>query len=133
MEQLTVEIRKLVYTVICFQCLLQLSAGSAYHRYLKLFSYFLTMCMCCGVIYSFAGQLESSMMSAQQVYDEFEREWRGLTDMERIRESSSYYTDQIWNGKIMKDAHEQYYINDKGGEDNAELDQEQAVQRTEAE
>ena len=133
MEQLTIEIRKLVYTVICFQCLLQLTAGSAYYRYLKLFSYFLTMCMCCSVIYSFVGQLESSMMSAQQVYEEFEREWSGLTDMERIRESSSYYTDQIWNGKIMGDVYEQYSINDKGGEDNAELDQEQTVQRTETE
>ena len=132
MEQLTMEIRKLVYTVICFQCLLQLTAGSAYHRYLTLFSYFLTMWMCCSVIYSFVGQLESSMMSAQQVYDEFEREWGGLTDIERIRESSSYYTDQIWNGKIMTDVYEQYSI-DEGGENNAGLDEEQAVQRTETE
>ena len=124
MEQLTLEIRKLVYTVICFQCLLQLSAGSVYQRYLKLFSYFLTMCMCCGVIYSFVGQLEDSMMAAQQVYDEFEREWGEMTDIERIRESSSYYTDQIWNGKIVRDAYEQYQMNDEGGVEDAGLDEE---------
>jgi len=124
MEQLTLEIRKLVYTVICFQCLLQLTAGSVYQRYLKLFSYFLTMCMCCGIIYSFVGQLESSMTSAQQVYDEFEREWGALTDIERIRKSSSYYTDQIWNGKIVQDAYEQYQMSDEGGEEDARVDEE---------
>lgn len=124
MEQLTMEIRKLVYTVICFQCLLQLTTGSAYHRYLKLFSYFLTMCICCSVIYSFVGQLEESMISAQQVYDAFEYEWGGLTDIDRIRESSSYYTDQIWNGKIVEDAYEQYHVNDGGGGVDAKMDEE---------
>jgi hypothetical protein len=88
--------------------------------------------MCCGVIYSFVGQLENSLLSAQQVYDEFEREWGGLTDIDRIRESSSYYTDQIWNGKIVGDAYEQYSIGE-GGEGNAGLDEEQAFQRTETE
>ena len=124
MEQLTMEIRKLVYTVICFQCLLQLTAGSVYHRYLKLFSHFLTLCMCCGIIYSFVGQLEDSMMSAQQVYEEFEREWGEMTDLDRIRESSCYYTDQIWNGKIVADAYEQYQMNDEGGEEDARMDEE---------
>ncbi len=124
MEQLTLEIRKLVYTVICFQCLLQLTAGSVYQRYLKLFSYFLTMCMCCGVIYSFVGQLEDSMMSAQQVYDAFEQEWGALTDIERIQKSSSYYTEQIWNGKIVEDAYEQYQMNGEGVEEDAGTDAE---------
>lgn len=128
MEELTLEIRRLVYTVICFQCLLQLMAGSVYHRYLKLFSYFLTMCMCCGILYSFVGQLEESMMSAQQVYDEFEREWRGLTDAERIRKSSAYYKNQIWNGKIIEDAYKEYNVGDAyhydGGGANAGLDEE---------
>lgn len=124
MEQLTLEIRRLVYTVICFQCLLQLTAGSVYQRYLKLFSYFLTMCMCCGVIYSFVGQLEASVMSAQRVYDSFEREWGGLTDAERIRESSTYYTDRIWNGKIVEDAYEQYKIEEEGAGADAALDEE---------
>lgn len=123
MEQLTLEIRRLVYTVICFQCLLQLMAGSAYQRYLKLFSYFLTMCMCCGVIFSFMGQLEESMLSAQRVYDEWEEEWGGLIDMERIRESSSYYTDKIWNEKILGSAYEQYDMEGEGGGEDAGVDQ----------
>lgn len=123
MEQLTMEIRKLVYTVICFQCLLQLTAGNVYHRYLKLFSHFLTMCMCCSILYSFVGQLEDSMMSAQQVYDEFERGWGDMADMKRIRESSSYYTNQIWNGRIVEDAYEQYQMNDEGGEADAGLEE----------
>lgn len=46
MEQFALELRRLIYTVICFQCLLQLVSGSVYQRYLKLFSYFLTMYMC---------------------------------------------------------------------------------------
>lgn len=121
MEQLTLEIRRLVYTVICFQCLLQFTAGSVYQRYLKLFSYFLTICMCCGVISSFLGQFEESMLSAQRVYDEWENEWQGLLDMERIRESSSYYTDTIWNEKILGSAYEQSELAGEGGGENAEL------------
>ncbi|MBD5470654.1 MAG: hypothetical protein HDR19_05950 [Lachnospiraceae bacterium] len=124
MEQLTLEIRQLVYTVICFQCLLQFAAGSAYQRYLKLFTYFLTICMCCNVISSFVGQFEERMMSAQSVYDAWEEEWQGLLDMERIRESSSYYTDTIWNEKILGSAYEQYYLEEEGGEEDAKLVQE---------
>lgn len=119
MEQLTPEIRRLVYTVICFQCLLQFTAGSVYQRYLKLFSYFLTICMCCGIISSFMTQFEESMISAQNVYDEWEKEWQGLLDMERIRESSSYYTDTIWNEKILGSAYEQYNSEREGGEEDA--------------
>ena len=42
MEYLAVEVRRLVYTVICFQCLIQLTEGSGYQKYLKLFSYFIS-------------------------------------------------------------------------------------------
>ena len=121
MEQLAFEIRRLVYTVICFQCLLQFTAGSVYQRYLKLFSYFLTICMCCGVISLFVSRFEESMLSAQSIYDEWENEWQGLLDMERIRESSSYYTDQIWNEKILGSAYEQYDAEREGGEEDAKL------------
>lgn len=121
MEQLAFEIRRLVYTVICFQCLLQFTAGSVYQRYLKLFSYFLTICMCCGVISLFVSRFEESMLSAQSIYDEWENEWQGLLDMERIRESSSYYTDQIWNEKILGSAYEQYDAVHEGGEEDAKL------------
>lgn len=124
MEQLTLEIRRLVYTVICFQCLLQFTAGSAYQRYLKLFSYFLTICMCCNILSSFVGQFEESMLSAQYLYDTWESEWQGLLDMERIRESSSYYTDKIWNEKILGSAYEQYDSQGEGGGEDAELAEE---------
>ncbi len=53
MEVLAAEVRRLVYTVICFQCLIQLTEGSAYQKYLKLFSYLLTMCICCNVVFTF--------------------------------------------------------------------------------
>lgn len=117
MEQLKLEIRQLVYTVICFQCILQLTAGSAYQRYVKLFSYLLTMCMCCEVIFSFAGQLEESMLSAQQMYDEWESGWEGLTGLERIEESSEYYTDKIWKEKRPESAYEQYELEEGGASD----------------
>lgn len=117
MEQLTLEIRRLVYTVICFQCLLQFTAGSVYQRYLKLFSYFLTICMCCGVISLFVNRFEESMISAQHIYDEWESEWQGLLDTEQIRESGSYYTDKIWNEKILGSAYEQYDAESEEEED----------------
>lgn len=55
MENLAVEVRRLVYTVICFQCLIQLTEGSGYQKYLKLFSYLLTMCICFNVVFFFCG------------------------------------------------------------------------------
>lgn len=60
MENLAAEVRRLVYTVICFQCMIQLTEGSVYQKYLKLFSYLLTMCICCNVVFSFVGQVENS-------------------------------------------------------------------------
>lgn len=128
MEQLTLEIRRLVYTVICFQCILQFSAGSAYQRYLKLFSYFLTICMCCGVISSFVGKLDESMISAQKIYDDWTDEWQGLLDTGRINEGSSYYTDKIWNEAIINEAYDtyesyaSYEADGKGGGEDAGLD-----------
>lgn len=62
MEELAMEVRRLVYTVICFQCLIQLTEGSAYQKYLKLFSYLLTMCICCNVVFSFVGQVEKGFL-----------------------------------------------------------------------
>lgn len=75
MEQLAAEVRRLVYTMICFQCLLQLTSGSAYQKYLKLFSYLLTLCVCCSVIFSAIGQIENSMLEADVLYDQWIKEW----------------------------------------------------------
>ena len=35
MEYLAMEVRRLMYTVICFQCLIQLTEGSAYQKISK--------------------------------------------------------------------------------------------------
>jgi len=77
--------------------------------------------MCCGVISLFVSRFEESMLSAQNIYDEWESEWQGLVDMERIRESSSYYTDKIWNEKILGSAYEQYGTESREEEEDAKL------------
>lgn len=75
MEQLAGEVRRLIYTIICFQCLLQLTSGSAYQKYLKLFSYLLTLCICCSVLFSFIGQVEDSFRQADVMYEKWVKEW----------------------------------------------------------
>ena len=106
MEILAAEVRRLVYTVICFQCLIQLTEGSVYQKYLKLFSYLLTMCICCNVVFSFVGQVENSFSRADQLYSRWEKEWREMTETERIDDGAAYY-EQLWEEKIMGEAHEE--------------------------
>ena len=117
MEALAVEVRRLVYTVICFQCLLQLTEGSAYQKYLKLFSYLLTMYICCNVIFSFAGQVESSFSEADKLYAEWEKEWRAMTETERIYEGGVSYEEKLWDDKIMNEAYSEYNSRKESAED----------------
>ena len=91
MDYLAAEVRRLVYTVICFQCLIQLTEGSAYQKYLKLFSYLLTMCICCNVAFSFLGQVENSFSEADALYSRWEEEWREMIEAEQIYEGADYY------------------------------------------
>lgn len=107
MEYLAMEVRRLMYTVICFQCLIQLTEGSAYQEYLKLFSYLLTMCICCNVIFSFAGQVENQFSEADQLYERWEKEWREMTASDRIDEGETYYK-KLWEDEIIGGAHEEY-------------------------
>lgn len=107
MESLAAEVRRLVYTVICFQCLIQLTEGSVYQKYLKLFSYLLTMCICCNVVFSFIGQVENSFSRADQLYSRWEKEWRAMTEADQIYEGAAYY-EQLWEEKIIGEAHEEY-------------------------
>lgn len=86
MENLAVEVRRLVYTVICFQCLIQLTEGSGYQKYLKLFSYLLTMCICFNVVFSFVGQVENSFSQADKLYERWEQEWKRMTEADQIYE-----------------------------------------------
>lgn len=107
MEYLAMEVRRLMYTVICFQCLIQLTEGSAYQKYLKLFSYLLTMCICCNVIFSFAGKVENQFSEADQLYERWEKEWREMTASDRIDEGETYYK-KLWEDEIIGGAHEEY-------------------------
>lgn len=120
MENLAAEVRRLVYTVICFQCLIQLTEGSAYQKYLKLFSYLLTMCICCNVVFSFIGQVENSFSEADQIYSRWEKEWREMTETDQIDNGAVYY-EQLWNDKIIGEAHKEYDSRN-GGAENASGD-----------
>ena len=115
MEYLAAEVRRLVYTVICFQCLIQLTEGSVYQKYLKLFSYLLTMCICCNVAFSFLGQVENSFSEADALYSRWEKEWREMIEAEQIYEGANYY-EQLWNDKIIGKAHDEYDGRNGGGE-----------------
>lgn len=119
MEVLAAEVRRLVYTVICFQCLIQLTEGSVYQKYLKLFSYLLTMCICCNVVFSFIGQVENSFSEADQLYSRWEKEWREMTQTDPIDDGAAYY-EQLWNDKIIGGAHEEYDSRNGGAENGGE-------------
>lgn len=112
MEQLAAEIRRLVYTVICFQCLIQLMEGSAYRKYIKVFSYLITMYICCNVVFSFAGQLENSLYKADELYSDWESEWRGMMGADNItsdiNSGEAYYRERLWEDKIIGGAREEY-------------------------
>lgn len=116
MEYLAMEVRRLMYTVICFQCLIQLTEGSAYQKYLKLFSYLLTMCICCNVVFSFVGQVENQFSEADQLYERWEKEWREMTASDRIDEGETYYK-KLWEDEIIGSAYEEYDRRIGGGED----------------
>lgn len=119
MEYLAAEVRRLVYTVIFFQCLIQLTEGSVYQKYLKLFSYLLTMCICCNVVFSFAGQIENSFSEADQLYSRWEKEWKKMTEADQIYEGAAYY-EKLWNEKIIGEAHEEYESRNGGAKDAGE-------------
>ena len=122
MEYLAMEVRRLMYTVICFQCLIQLTEGSAYQKYLKVFSYLLTMCICCNVIFSFAGQVENEFSEADQLYERWEKEWREMTASDRIDEGETYYK-KLWEDEIIGGAHDEYdRRNGNGGGEDVQQD-----------
>lgn len=115
MEYLAMEVRRLVYTVICFQCLIQLTEGSVYQKYLKLFSYLLTLCICCNVVFSFAGQMENNFSDADALYDKWEQEWKEMIRTDEVDEGKAYYEQNLWKDKIIEGAREEY-DNITGGE-----------------
>lgn len=85
MEELALSVRTFVYTMICFQCLIQLSVGNSFHKYLKLFSQLLALCICCNIFFSFFGIVEDGWEQADRIYGQWQKQWRGeeaLVDME---------------------------------------------------
>lgn len=98
MEQIAGEVRKLVYTVICLQCLLQVSAGNAYQKYLKFFSYLLALSICCSIIFSFAGKTGESINQADALYERWLEEWQKYNideEEKNVREMAEWYEENI--------------------------------------
>lgn len=90
MMELVVDVRRLVYTIVCFQCLLQLTAGSTYQKYLKLFSELLTICICCRVIFSFCGFIDESVSQSDILYEKWSKDWEKISQEQMIYDNSSY-------------------------------------------
>lgn len=78
MEALKQDVRLFVYTLICFQCILQLAAGSTYYRYIKLFSYLITLCICCNMIFSAIEHIEDQIPRAQSQYEQWIKQWEEI-------------------------------------------------------
>ncbi len=112
-SQFAGEMRKLVYTIVCFQCLLQLTSGMAYQKYLKLFSELIILCICCSVILNFFGFLDKSFNETDALYKKWTREWERISQEQNIYDNSSYLEN-----KILDEAFK-LYENEKGAEHNA--------------
>lgn len=76
MEELAIEVRAFVYTMVCFQCLIQLFVGSPFYKYLRFISRLLAVCICCNIIFSFLGMIEDEWGQADKVYKEWEMQWQ---------------------------------------------------------
>lgn len=77
MEEVALRVRAFVYTMICFQCLIQLSAGNSFYKYLKLISQLFALCICCNIIFTFLGIVEDGWKQADKVYEQWENQWQG--------------------------------------------------------
>lgn len=85
MDELALRVRTFVYTMICFQCLIQLSVGNSFYKYLKLISQLFALCICCNIVFSFFGIVEDGWEQADRIYEQWEEQWQSkstLADME---------------------------------------------------
>ena len=80
MEEIALRVRTFVYTMICFQCLIQLSAGNSFYKYLKLFSQLLALCICCNIFFSFLGMVDDGWQQADRIYEQWEAQWNEEAD-----------------------------------------------------
>ena len=121
MEQLAGQMRTLIYTMICFQCLLQITQGSSYQKYLKFISYLLTVCICCQIILTFSGRIKEEWFSADVISQQWSNAWNGdALQQEQIEQYSRKLEEQI------KDQVQQEYIR-KEGENGQYLEESQTV------
>ena len=121
MEQLATQMRVLIYTVICFQCLLQITQGSIYQKYLKLFMYLLTLCICCQILTNFVDKLRSDWLGVDYAGTEWVQKWNedSTLPQEKIEQYSKWLED-----RIIEDAQEEY---DRREQDNEQKLEEHAT------
>lgn len=100
MKELAAQVRTFVYTMILFQCLIQLASGSSFYRYLKLFSQLLAVSICCHFLVSFFGVIDSGWEQADKIYEAWEAQW---SDGRELTEAQGYLERQI-----MEDAVEEW-------------------------
>ncbi len=117
MEQLITQMRVLIYTVICFQCLLQITQGSIYQKYLKLFMYLLTLCICCQILTNFVDKLRNDWLGVDYASTEWMQKWNedSTLPQEKIEQYSKWLED-----RIIEDAQEEYDRREQDNEQNLE-------------
>lgn len=117
MEQLVTQMRVLIYTVICFQCLLQIIQGSIYQKYLKLFMYLLTLCICCQILTNFVDKLRNDWVGVDYASTEWMQKWNedSTLPQEKIEQYSKWLED-----RIIEDAQEEYDRREQDNEQNLE-------------
>ena len=117
MEQLVPQMRVLIYTVICFQCLLQITQGSIYQKYLKLFMYLLTLCICCQILTNFVDKLRNDWVGVDYASTEWMQKWNedSTLPQEKIEQYSKWLED-----RIIEDAQEEYDRREQDNEQNLE-------------
>ena len=117
MEQLVTQMRVLIYTVICFQCLLQITQGSIYQKYLKLFMYLLTLCICCQILINFVDKLRNDWVGGDYASTEWMQKWNedSTLPQEKIEQYSKWLED-----RIIEDAQEEYDRREQDNEQNLE-------------
>lgn len=78
MSEFTQGLRSFVYTVICMECLLQMTSQNSYHRYMKLFTYILIVCMSCNMIFAVMNQIEEKALHMDRMYEEWLEQWEEM-------------------------------------------------------
>lgn len=118
MEDLALRVRTFVYTMICFQCLIQLSVGNSFHKYLKLFSQLLALCICCNIFFSFFGIVEDGWEQADRIYEQWQEQWH---DEETLVDMNGYLEKQITEDTEKEFEHQIMVLLEEEGKGKYEL------------